>query len=75
MLLFGVNPDNAAERVLYHDKHNVSPKSSTQVYVVEPATVLDDDGQVMPTARLVYLRDETSTRKRFSVARRARREH
>jgi hypothetical protein len=58
MLLFGVNPDNAAERVLYHDKHNVSPKSSTQVYVVEPATVLDDDGQVMPTARLVYLRDE-----------------
>jgi hypothetical protein len=56
MLLFATSPDSDDERIVYHDKHNVSPMSPTQVYAVEPTTVRDDD-QVIPTARLVYRRD------------------
>jgi hypothetical protein len=57
VLLFGVNPDNDEERVVLHDKHNVSAGSPTQVYAVEPTTVHDDGGMAVLTARLVYRRD------------------
>jgi hypothetical protein len=57
MLLFGANPDNDAERILFHDKHNCSPKSPTQLYAIEPTIVYGDDRLAVPTARLVYVRD------------------
>lgn len=57
MLIFGTDPANESERVLYHDKHNVSPKSPTQVYAIEATTVRGDDGVVASTARLRYVRD------------------
>src|SRR4029450_11298864 len=57
MLIFAAHPEDDAERVLYHDKHNCSPKSPTQVYAIQPATVHGDDGTVAAAAQLVYLRD------------------
>jgi len=64
VLLFGPNPDEplpegvsvGAERVLYHDKHNTSRKSPTQLYRVVPVTVTEGNVEIQ-TARLDYLRE------------------
>jgi AAA domain len=60
--LLGQNPDEeledgaeGVERVLIHDKHNVSERAPTQLFRIEPTMVRRDDGMMISTARFAYI--------------------
>jgi AAA domain/Toprim-like len=73
VLAFGRNPEDphgerGVERLLAHAGCNWGPIAATQVYELQ-AAVVEVDGEVHDTSRLLYLRDsESSAAEAFGVA-------
>ena len=67
-LIFGHDPDEVLEpgvkgvrRCLYHDKHNTTAQAPTQVFQVQPGFVPTENGDEIPTVKLVYIGESVAS--------------